>query len=185
MKKRDPGKVGRWEGPPVEGWAEFEKVAILRAWEEIPRFPDAEEVGLKAMALLLSRWRRGNPPKHPKAWLRRVVSRLAGQWRRSQRGRVVSLEQRREERGEDLVERMDLRRRSPEYQMWLEEAREKALKLLEKRLTRRQGKALKGIFGTRTLPDAAREGIPMPRSPRGSYSYKLQEKLSRQPLLYT
>ncbi len=110
MKKLDPGKAGRWGGPPGEEWAEWEKIAILRAWEEISRFPDPEEVGLKAMALLLSRWREGNPPKHPQAWQRRVVSRLAWQWRKSQRNRVVCLEQRKEEKGEDLEERMDLRR---------------------------------------------------------------------------
>ena len=56
MKNRDPGKVGRWDGPPVEGWAEFEKVAILRAREKNPRFPDAEDVGLKAMVLHLPRF---------------------------------------------------------------------------------------------------------------------------------
>ena len=74
MKKMDPGKAGRWGGPPWDEWAEWEKIAILRAQEEIPRFPDAEEVGLKAMALLLS-------------------------WRKSQRNRVVCLEQRKEGKG--------------------------------------------------------------------------------------
>ena len=157
MKRRRSGEDGRRGGPPGELFLEVEKIAILRALDEIPRFTDAEEIALKVMALLLARWRKGNPPKHPKAWVRRAVSRLVRKRWKSPKSCLISLDRWKEEGGWELPDGADLRRRSREYQAWLEGTRERAEALFRERLSRRQEKAFRGILRTRTNVDAARE----------------------------